>query len=96
MPEITESGEALFKRIVNERRIELVFEQHRWFDLVRTNKLIPRLQAGYNAFGTADDANYSGAAANNVKRFHHLRPIPQGQMDSMTGENKATYQNPGY
>ncbi len=82
--------------ILDERSRELCCEQLRWFDLVRTNKLIPRLQAGYNAFGTADDANYSGAAATNVKRYHHLRPIPQGQMDSMTGDNKATYQNPGY
>lgn len=90
------AGNITLDFILDERSRELCCEQLRWFDLVRTNKLIPRLQAGYNAFGTADDANYSGAAANNVKRFHHLRPIPQGQMDSMTGENKATYQNPGY
>jgi len=90
------AGNLTLDFILDERSRELCCEQLRWFDLVRTNKLIPRLQAGYNAFGTADDANYSGAAANNVKRFHHLRPIPQGQMDSMTGENKATYQNPGY
>lgn len=82
--------------ILEERARELCFEQLRWFDLVRTNQLIPRLQAGYNAFGIADDPNYSGAAANNVRRYHHLRPIPQGQLDAMTGDNRGTYQNPGY
>lgn len=82
--------------ILDERSRELCCEQLRWFDLVRTNKLIPRLQAFYNDFGLPDDVNYSRLAANNVKRFHHLRPIPQGQMDAMTGDNKGTYQNPGY
>ena len=82
--------------ILDERSRELCCEQHRWFDLVRTNKLISRLQAGYNAFGIADDNLYSDAAARNVKRLHHLRPIPQGQLDNMTGDNKGTYQNPGY
>ena len=35
MPEITESGEALKARYQNERRIELVFEDHRFFDVRR-------------------------------------------------------------
>lgn len=82
--------------ILDERSRELFGEQLRWFDLVRTNKLIPRLQAFDNDFGLPDDANYSRVSAANVKRYHHLRPIPQGQMDAMTGDTKATYQNPGY
>src|SRR5699024_2618510 len=40
MPDVTESGEALFDRIVNERRIELALEEHRWFD-VRRWKIAP-------------------------------------------------------
>ncbi len=35
MPDITESGQALVDRYRNERRIELVFEQHRYFDIRR-------------------------------------------------------------
>lgn len=35
MPDITESGAALVDRYRNERRIELVFEQHRYFDIRR-------------------------------------------------------------
>src|SRR5690554_767729 len=35
MPPVTESGEALWERLVNERRIELVFEEHRFYDVRR-------------------------------------------------------------
>ena len=42
MPPVTDSGPALFDRLVNERRIELVFEEHRWFD-VRRWKILPQV-----------------------------------------------------
>jgi hypothetical protein len=35
MPDVTETGDALMTRYRNERRIELVFEQHRYFDVRR-------------------------------------------------------------
>lgn len=35
MPAVTESGESLWDRVVNERRIELAFETMRYFDLRR-------------------------------------------------------------
>lgn len=35
MPEITESGQALVERYRNERRVELAFEDHRFFDVRR-------------------------------------------------------------
>jgi len=35
MPAITESGDALRQRYRNERRIELVYEEHRFFDARR-------------------------------------------------------------
>jgi hypothetical protein len=35
MPDITETGQALKDRYRNERRIELAFEQHRYFDIRR-------------------------------------------------------------
>jgi hypothetical protein len=67
--------------ILDERSRELCGEQRRWFDLVRTNKLIER-------------ANLVGAS--NIKPFHILRPIPQSQIDLMSNADKSTYQNPGY
>ncbi|MFA6858232.1 MAG: RagB/SusD family nutrient uptake outer membrane protein [Bacteroidales bacterium] len=35
MPEVTESGESLWDRVVNERRVELAFEAFRYFDVRR-------------------------------------------------------------
>jgi hypothetical protein len=35
MPDITESGQALVQRYRNERRVELAFEDHRFFDVRR-------------------------------------------------------------
>ncbi|MDR2859343.1 MAG: RagB/SusD family nutrient uptake outer membrane protein [Mediterranea sp.] len=100
--ELTYSGSIDIDFILNERSRELCCEQLRWFDLVRTNKLIERLQKGYNKFGDKVNTNnildtdFADRAAANVKRYHHLRPIPQGQMDAMTNANKSSYQNPGY
>jgi hypothetical protein len=49
MPDITESGAGLMARLQNERRIELVFEQHRYFDIRRW--MIAPQAMGRNANG---------------------------------------------
>lgn len=54
--------------ILDERGRELLGEQFRWFDLVRTSKLIERVKK-WNPDATA------------IKDFHVLRPIPQDQID---------------
>jgi len=54
--------------ILNERRLELCFEGHRWFDLIRTETFLPVLQGkGYPA--TAKDM---------------LMPVPQFEIDINT------------
>ncbi|GAC1384805.1 MAG: RagB/SusD family nutrient uptake outer membrane protein [Ginsengibacter sp.] len=67
--------------ILDERARELLGEQFRWFDLVRTNKLLERVK------------KYNPEAAANIKSFHTLRPIPQTQIDRTSNPFQ---QNPGY
>jgi len=52
-------------KMENERRVELAFESHRWFDLVRTGRLVEVMTAkGYA-----------------IKPYHILYPIPQRELD---------------
>ena len=67
--------------ILDERSRELAGEQMRWFDLVRTGKLVERV------------LKYNSAAAKSIQAFHALRPIPTEQI---TLTANAFPQNPGY
>lgn len=67
--------------ILAERARELLGEKFRWFDLVRTGKLVERVRL-YNPNGGP-----------NIQDYHVLRPIPQSQIDRTAGEFP---QNPGY
>ena len=67
--------------VLDERARELAGETMRWFDLVRTGKLLERVRA------------YNPDARANIKDSHVLRPIPQTQIDRTQG---GFPQNPGY
>ena len=67
--------------ILDERSRELAGEGMRWFDLVRTGKLLERVTL------------YNSAAAKNIQPFHVLRPIPNEQI---TLTSNTFPQNPGY
>jgi hypothetical protein len=85
--------------VLHERRIELAFENHRWFDLKRT--MTPaELAALLNAHGAAEKANPTvsrgGISFNQLDYVYdeheYLFPIPAPQI---LINNKLT-QNPGY
>jgi hypothetical protein len=98
MPDITESGQALVDRYQNERRVELAFEQHRYFDVRRW--MIAPQALGRNANGIvivdplAGPVQYSrnkiqDRAWNNKMYF---LPIIQDEIN----RNDALIQNPLY
>jgi hypothetical protein len=78
------AGDVNIDFILDERTRELYGEYNRWYDLVRTQSLIRRVQL------------YNPVAGPLIKDFHVLRPIPSAtQLDLLT--NKAEFpQNPGY
>jgi hypothetical protein len=74
---------AFREAVLNERRVELAFEGHRWFDLVRTGKALEVLTAKAAAIGIR-----TGVSETNL-----LFPIPQSQVDI---NRSKIDQNPGY
>lgn len=61
------SQEQFRDTVLLERRLELAFEGHRWYDLVRTKRLISAIKAQNPAI--------------NVQERHYLFPIPQTERD---------------
>jgi hypothetical protein len=99
MPPVTDSGAALLARLQNERKIELSFEEHRWFD-IRRWKIAPVVM---NSDATRIDIRKD--LATGVKTYtvqtmykrgftdkNYLVPIPLAE----TQKNANLAQNPGY
>ncbi len=85
LPNTTASTqEAMCLAIEKERRLELAFEGHRWFDLKRTGRAIEVLQS-VSEFGGVS-MSYT---LNDNKLYW---PIPQSELD----KNSKLKQNPGY
>lgn len=70
--------------IENERRLELAFEGQRWYDLVRTDRAIPVMEAVTDGKGV--NLGY------HLTEQSLLWPIPQSEMD----QNTNLIQNEGY
>ena len=67
-----------------ERRLELAFEGHRWFDLVRTGQYVTVMN---NYFATYNNGNYV------VESYNNLFPVPQYEIDV---NPNLQPNNPGY
>lgn len=71
--------------VLNERRLELAFEGQRWFDLVRTGKVM-------DVLNTLNSRDSGRLPMDNVTEALTLLPIPQPQID----KNPSMHQNPGH
>lgn len=100
LPDITESGDALLKKIQQERKVELAFEEHRYFD-VRRWKIAEDTQIGQFhgiKITKKDDGSktYTITNVGNPRNFiapnHYLAPIPNHERR----KNAELTQNPGY
>lgn len=75
--------------ILHERRVELAFEHHRWFDLIRNftaNELVTYIKA-------KPQADYGLAKIANITTKDRYYPIP---FDEVKLDPQRMYQNPGY
>jgi hypothetical protein len=82
----TSTGAALLNDILLERRKELAFEGHRYWDLARYNLPVTRVN-------TAN--NYAGVPLTIAPtNFRRILPIPQTELDA--NPNIRNQQNPGY
>ena len=84
----TVSAADALKLIKRERRIELMGEGVRWFDLVRWGEWQTEIQSLFDSYHNPD-----GTDKNNVKTGRYLYPIPLNQLNVTPGLYK---QNEGY
>lgn len=77
--------------IEKERRLELAYENHRWFDLIRTDRVVEVMEEHWNTETYyADIIAETGALVLTPQLI--LLPIPQKEIDI----NQAITQNVGY
>ncbi|MGV8090253.1 MAG: RagB/SusD family nutrient uptake outer membrane protein [Mangrovibacterium sp.] len=85
--------------VEQERKVELAFEGHRWWDLIRLGKAVSRItehgQIEMANPTTYRDTNRFPWPANSyvVTNNDLVWPIPQGEIDKVPG---VLTQNPGY
>ncbi|MDR1381105.1 MAG: RagB/SusD family nutrient uptake outer membrane protein, partial [Tannerella sp.] len=99
MPDVYVSGTELLDKIRNERRIELAFEEHRYYDVRRWRlgeKYLNKTVTGITILKLPDGTKIytPGKTVEERKFFKHMYwlPIPKGETD----KNPRIAQNPGY
>jgi starch-binding outer membrane protein, SusD/RagB family len=99
MPPVTESGEDLWERYVNERKVELYMESHRFFDVRRWKIAEDVLSVNawkVEVFIDVDTREktyvYKEFQSRHFPPHYYYLPIPQTEIE----RNPALVQNPGY
>ncbi|WP_303919459.1 RagB/SusD family nutrient uptake outer membrane protein [Draconibacterium sediminis] len=100
MPDVTDSGDELWQRIVNERRVELCFEEHRYFDVRRwmiAEDVLNRNATGVEIVLNPDGTKkYTPGILVEQRQFNapamYWMPIPKSETD----KNPNFQQNPNY
>lgn len=77
------------ERILHERRLELAFEGHRFFDLVRTGKAIEKISYALMTPIVYDTQIYTTEP---IEEYQLLLPIPVNEIE----KDASLVQNPGY
>jgi hypothetical protein len=75
-----------------ERRREFAFENHRWFDLVRTDRAVTVMNNHFTSDFQYNDPNSPEFDTAPIQEFQTLLPIPQYEIDL----NPSVAQNVGY
>jgi hypothetical protein len=88
------------KKYRNERRIELSFEDHRYFDVRRWRILeeTERYVTGMRITQEGSGFNYTRISFERGSWLdkYYLYPIPQGEVNKMQDHTGASWQNPGW
>lgn len=103
LPGVTESGQALLERYRNERRIELAFEDHRFYDVrrwvigpeayrpIHVAKVVYELQPDHTT-ATIPTVTHEPFEDHSWKDKAYFLPIMRDEMN----KNSLLVQNPGY
>lgn len=85
--------EKFYDKLLLERRLEMACENQRWFDLVRTGRLVSKLQNIKGSYGSATGDGIVTVPVN-AKEYMKYFPIPQEQID--LAADGVLKQNPEY
>jgi starch-binding outer membrane protein, SusD/RagB family len=89
VPVLTDPAEVTIEAILHERRMELAFEGHRYFDLVRTGKAIEKISyALLTKIDFDDRINRVGP----IEPYQLLLPVPVAEIE----KDPTLSQNEGY
>lgn len=86
------TDDAYLQAVLDERRIELAAEGHRWFDLVRLNIWQETMKSMFTTDGPDSALPTSVEFAENVLPYTYLFPIPLQQLqlrDGLYNQNKG-------